>query len=237
MILSYCRVSTSEQAAGDATSLAEQHRKNKALALIRSSGEFDVGHYVDAGVPGSIPLKDRPAGSRMLEDAQAGDVIVATKLDRLFRSAVDALQTLAELQARKVDVILIDIGTEPLATSGVAKLFLTMLAAFAEFERTRIAERITEGKKAKQERGGHTGGEAPYGYRLVGKGRESRLEPNPDEQSMIRLAKDLWLQQRLGPAAVCREFEKRGLRDRAGSSFRPWQLQRMVKRDVINGQP
>ncbi len=233
MILSYCRVSTSEQGAEGTTSLTEQARKNKAVAFVRTPNIYDFAEYIDKGVPGSIPLKDRPAGGRMLADAQPGDLIIATKLDRLFRSAIDALQTLDELKKRKVDVILIDIGYEPITGSGVAKLFLTMLAAFAEFERTRIAERITEGKKAKLEKGGHTGGEAPYGYRIVGRGRESRLEVNPDEQAMIRLAKDLWKQNRLGPAAVCREFEKRGLRDRSGSPFRTWQMQKMVKKQEL----
>lgn len=232
MILSYCRVSTSEQAADDATSLSEQERKNKAVAKLRSAGSFDFANYVDKGVPGSIPLHKRPAGKRLLEDAQAGDTIVATKLDRLFRSAVDALQTLDKLRERKIDVILVDIGVEPLATSGVAKLFLTMLAAFAEFERTRIAERVTEGKRAKKDKGGHTGGEAPYGYRIVGHGRESKLEVNPEEQELIRVAKSFWYERRMSPTEACRALTERGLVARNGKPFQIVQVQRLVHREL-----
>src|SRR5215471_5783759 len=99
MIFSYTRVSTAEQAAEGSTSLAEQERRNRAIAQLRgASGSFDISVHSDAGVSGSVPLAERPAGGRMLDSAQAGDVIIAAKLDRLFRSALDALTTIKDLQ-------------------------------------------------------------------------------------------------------------------------------------------
>ena len=231
MILSYTRVSTEEQAADGTTSLAEQQRKNKAIAMMRGVSQFDFLNYQDKGVSGSIPLAQRPAGGRLMQDANPGDVVVASKLDRLFRSASDALNTIELLQVRRVEVILVDIGTEPVTVNGTGKLFLTMLAAFAEFERTRIGERMNDGRRGKKERNGHIGGAAPYGYKVVGQGREARLEPEPREQDMIRKARQLH-EQKISSSGICRKFEEMGLRDRAGHPFRETQVLRILERPL-----
>ena len=231
MILSYCRVSTADQAADGTTSLAEQHRKNKAIAMLRGVGQYDFNNYEDAGVSGSIPLAQRPAGKQMLADANPGDCIIASKLDRLFRSASDALNTIELLQVRRVEVILVDVGTEPITQNGINKLFLTMLSAFAEFERTRIGERMTDGRRGKKDRQGHIGGAAPYGYRVVGSGRGARLEPEPAEQELLRKAREL-RGQKASLTMICRKFDELGFRDRAGHNFRLMQVKRILQRPL-----
>lgn len=228
MILSYSRVSTAEQAADGTTSLTEQQRRNKAIAQLRGAGQFDVAIYEDKGVSGSIPLKDRPEGARMLADAKPKDAIVASKLDRLFRSAVDALRTVEDLQNRNIGVILCDVGVEPVNGSGTAKLFFSMLSVFAEFERHRIAERMNDGRAAKKRQGLRISGHAPYGYRFEGKKPNTRLVPVDHEIEVIRAAKEVW--RKTSPAAATRMLNERGLRDRSGHEFRITQVQRMVKR-------
>lgn len=177
----YIRVSTHEQA--DGTSPATQE------ATVRALGATDV--FRDEGVSGSVPLADRPAGARLLAALRPGDTVVAAKLDRLFRSALDALDTVEKLKARGVGVILADMGPTPVTENGAAKLFFSMLAAFAEFERDRIRERIANGKVAKRAAGGHTGGTAPFGYRKVGAGKAAMLEPVAEEQAAIGRMKEL----------------------------------------------
>lgn len=227
MILAYSRVSTLEQAASGTTSLAEQQRKTKALAMMRGADQFDYMTYIDAGVSGSIPLAERPAGAKLLEEAVKGDTIVASKLDRIFRSASDALVTVEMLAKRKVDLILIDMGVEPVTSNGAAKLFFSMLAAFAEFERTRIAERMTDGRRGKKERNGHLGGLAPYGFKVEGRGREATLQPVEEEQIVMRKARYLW--SRHDPAEVLRLLTNQGFRSRTGKVFQIVQVQRLVE--------
>jgi putative DNA-invertase from lambdoid prophage Rac len=72
-------------------------------------------------------------------------VIVVAKLDRMFRSAADALTVLEELKAQGVALHMLDLGGDVLG-SGVSKLVFTILAAVAENERERIRERIREVK-------------------------------------------------------------------------------------------
>jgi hypothetical protein len=58
------------------------------------------------------------------------------------------------------------------------------MSAAAEFERTRIAERMTEGRKAKRARGGRIGS-VPFGYRAEGKGKASMLVEDEREQLVV----------------------------------------------------
>lgn len=228
MILAYCRVSTEDQARDGATSLSEQLRRIKAIATFRGAGQFDVATYTDAGVSGSIPLYRRPEGGRMLHEAKAGDCVIALKLDRLFRSLLDGLQTLEDLVKRGVDVILADLGSDPITGNGISKVVFSIMTTFAEFERERIAERMKDGREAKRQQGMRISGHAPYGYRFEGEKPHTRLVPHDDEIKVLRAASECW--QATSPAAATDMLNERGFRDRSGSPFRITQVKRLVER-------
>lgn len=244
MILGYARVSTPEQAMPGTTSLDEQQRRTRAIALLRSPNEFDYSPYVDVGVSGSTPLFHRPAGKRMLDDAQPGDVIVATKLDRMFRSARDALITVEQLHERKVDIILMDISMEPIAEgNAIAHLFFTIMSAVAEFERRQIATRMEDGrrgKRAKFDASGHTGGVAPYGWRIEGAGREARLIEVPEEQKVVARVLSLFADTRVTEdgrrvrthtmTSIVRRLTQEGFASRSGKPFVEVQIARIVEK-------
>lgn len=236
MILIYTRVSTEEQAADNTTSLKVQERKCRGLAMMRGIGAFDSMLYSDPGISGSIPLNKRPAGARLFQEAQPGDTVVAAKLDRLFRSASDALTTVEDLASRKIDLILLDLGNEPVTSNGIAKLFFTMLSAFAEFERGRIAERMADGKRAKRERNGHTGGPTPYGFRKIGTGRDAILEPNPEEMEVLRQIA-IW-RRHWAPGTIKRKLDNAGFKPRHGGEWDLTQIRKFMNRTksgALNG--
>jgi DNA invertase Pin-like site-specific DNA recombinase len=188
-ILGYSRVSTTEQASDDRTSLQTQEREIRGSAMIRGVDCVEI--YSDPGVSGSIPLAERPAGARLVAALEPGTLVVASKLDRIFRSASDALSTVERWKAQGIDLILVDCGTEPVSANGNSKLFFGILASVAEFEKGRIAERMREGRKGKAERGGHIGGLPPYGFRKVGHGRGAMLEIDPAGHATIASIKQL----------------------------------------------
>jgi DNA invertase Pin-like site-specific DNA recombinase len=181
MIYAYTRVSTIEQASG--TSLDEQLNKAKGVALMRGAEIAEV--FTDAGVSGSSALRQRPAGSRLLDAVNAGDVIIVAKLDRIFRSAADALTMVEELKGKGVDLIVTDIGIDPVTQNGASKMFFGMMACVAEFERSRIKERQAEGLRAKREKSGFTGGKRPFGYQVQGTGKDAALVEDPIEQEAL----------------------------------------------------
>lgn len=161
-VYGYIRVSTDRQA-NEGESLEVQRRQIEGWCLMHNQ-ELACPAFQDEGVSGSVPVADRPAGHLLLQALKPGDTIVAAKLDRMFRSALDALQTIEKLKARKVKVWLLDLGE--VAGNGMAKAFLTMASAFAELERDMIRERVTSTKRDQRARGQYLGGKVPFGFRV-----------------------------------------------------------------------
>ena len=136
---------------------------------------------------GSVPVVERPAGAALFARLKSGDIIIAAKLDRLFRSALDALQVVEELKGKGVKLHLLDLGGD-IAGNGLSKLFLTIAAAFAEAERDRIRERISQVKADQRQRGRFLGGSRPFGYRST---TDGALVEDAAEQAAIRKAEAL----------------------------------------------
>jgi DNA invertase Pin-like site-specific DNA recombinase len=188
-VFGYIRVSTAEQAADDRSSLDTQRRKIFAAAELAGLKVDEI--IEEPGVSGTAPLADRPAGGPLLARLQARDCLIVAKLDRAFRNAADALATAEDLKKRKVDLIIADMGTEPVTQNGVSRMFFGMLALVAEFERERIRERLADGRSAKRASGGHIGGVPPFGYHKIGAGRAARLEADPMQQEAIATMREL----------------------------------------------
>ncbi|MBK3776424.1 hypothetical protein GAY31_20080 [Azospirillum brasilense] len=180
----YVRVSTEEQV--DGASLEHQRRQIAGLAMLAGLEEARVFEDV---VSGSVPLSARDGGERLLAMLKPGDAVIVAKLDRMFRNAADALTRADEFQQRGIKLYLLDMGTEPVTQNGTSRMFFGMLALVAEFERGRIKERLNDGRTAKRARGGHTGGNRPFGYSVEGMGRDAVLVEIPEEQHAIKLMK------------------------------------------------
>ena len=174
----YVRVSTERQAE-EGESLGAQQRQLEGYAQMLALGIDRV--FVERGASGSTPLAERPEGGKLLEALKAGDVILAAKLDRMFRSALDALAVLGELRDLGVALHLIDLGGDVTA-NGIAKLVFTILAAVAEAERDRIRERIADVKRDQRQRGRYLGGAVPFGHVVGGDGQ---LVEDPAQQAAI----------------------------------------------------
>jgi putative DNA-invertase from lambdoid prophage Rac len=162
MILGYIRCSTSDQAKDDRSSLQTQTDVIEGFARTRGADKYGVQIFTDAGVSGATKLAVRPAGADLLASMKPGDTVIASKLDRMFRSASDAIDMFEVFKAAGVDLVLFDISNEPVST-GVGKLIMTILAAVADMERIRIKERTAEGRKAAKAKG-RAVGTVPFGY-------------------------------------------------------------------------
>ena len=130
----YARVST-----------LEQEPENQLIELRRYAvaRDWSVVEYVDRGVSGS---KDqRPALDRLVAAAKRRrfDVVVVWRLDRLGRNLRHLVTLLEELQ--HIGVAFVSLGEGIDCTSPAGRLQLHILAALAEFERARIAERVRAG--------------------------------------------------------------------------------------------
>jgi putative DNA-invertase from lambdoid prophage Rac len=180
-VYGYVRVSTERQAE-EGESLGAQQRTIEGYAMMHGLTLDRV--FVERGVSGSKPLNERPEGAKLLAALQAGDVLITPKLDRMFRSALDAIGTLGVIRDRGVSLHMIDLGGD-VTGNGISKLVFTILSAVAEAERDRIKERIADVKKDQKTRGRFLGGTVPFGYRLDDQGA---LIPHEGEQEAIREA-------------------------------------------------
>jgi len=178
----YTRVSTNLQA-DEGLSLAVQERQLKGWCMIDGSELAEI--IVDAGVSGSKPLFKRPEASRLVKLLKPGDTLVSTKLDRLFRSASDALNTVERMKARNIRIVAIDLGE--ITGNGLAKVILTISAAFAEYERDQIRERVSAVKADQRARQRYLGGIVPYGFTVA----SGDLVEHPEQQAVIAYARSL----------------------------------------------
>ena len=103
---------------------------------------------------------DRPELQKMLSFIREGDTLIVHSLDRLARNLADLLTMVQELTDRGVSVVFMnerlsfDAGADASPTS---KLMLSMIGAFAEFERSMIRRRQAEGIALAKERGVYKG--------------------------------------------------------------------------------
>ena len=102
----------------------------------------------------------------MIEILKEGDTLVVTKLDRFARTTSDGINIVKELFERGVKVHVLNMGLVEDTPTG--RLILSVMLAFAEFERDMIVERTQEGKAiAKQNPDFREGRPKKYGKKQI----------------------------------------------------------------------
>jgi len=137
--------------------------------------QFEVGgevvqRYVDDGVSGTIPMSQRPAGSRLLADARRGlfEEVWVYKIDRLGRDDVDPLVVWRELEGLGVTVRSV--------TEGASSPFeYHIRVAMAAEERRAFLARSAAGMERALREGRYPGGIVPFGYKVEGERHTARL--------------------------------------------------------------
>jgi putative DNA-invertase from lambdoid prophage Rac len=134
----YGRVSTKEQTAD-----------NQRLEIENAGHAID--YWFADTISGKTSASQRPQFAALLAQIRNGETLLVSKLDRLGRDAQDVGATVKLLAARKISVIVLQLGKLDLA-SAAGKMMLTMLAAVAEMERDLLVERTQSGlARAKSE--------------------------------------------------------------------------------------
>ena len=209
----YIRVSTADQAE-HGVSLDAQRERLSAYAL--ACGLDVVAVVREEGISGTIPLADRPEGSRVAEMVSSEKVrhVIALKLDRLFRSAVDALATTAEWDKSGIALHLVDMGGSSLNTgSAMGRMMLTMMAGFAQFERDLTAERTTAALAHKKANG------AAYSPTPFGKTREGdALLDNEEELGIITRIRG-WREEGFSLRGIASRLNDEGVSTKQGRTW------------------
>ena len=183
-IISYCRVSTDEQAS---SGLGMEAQRAAVSAYANRSGLAVRAEFVDEGVSGSLPIERRAGLTAALAAVKRGDILLVAKRDRLARDMYLTLTVEALLKKRGAR--LVSAAGEGTDTDDLgAMIQRTMFDLFGQVERELIRSRTRAAMAAKKARGERVGA-VEYGFHLAAD--RVKLEPNPDEQKVIALVREL----------------------------------------------
>lgn len=207
----YARVSSEDQVKG--YSLPSQ--EEECLKLIQSKGYSYVDSYVDDGY--SAKNTKRPALQRLLSDAEKNifDVIVIWKLDRLSRNTIDGLTLVSNVfNQNKIGVISCTDNIDTSTAAGYT--MLTILFAFAEYERNQMKERISMGyaKKARSTNLRVTNAEI-LGYDIV----DGKIVVNKNESEIVKRIFHLYVYELYGFFKISNTLNAEGYRGKRGGHF------------------
>jgi site-specific DNA recombinase len=206
----YIRVSTDMQVQ-EGYSLDAQKERLKNFCASQEGWEH-LTWYVDEGA--SAKDLERPEMQRMLVDIdnRLVDIVLVYKLDRLTRSVKD-LHKLLDIFERN-NVKFRSASEVYDTTTAMGKLFITIVAALAEWERENLAERVRYGMEELVRQGKWHGGPVPEGFRW----EDEVMSIVPEEAAILRELRRLYMAGN-GFGATSKELNTRGLFRRGG---KPW---------------
>lgn len=177
-VVIYARVSTQGQ---------DYERQLSELRAYADKMGYEIVEEFCEKVSGAKMVAEREALSELLAyvEAHKVDKVLIYECSRLSRRAVDFLQVIETLTARKISVYIHQNGLETLLTNGqpnpIAQLVLGILAQFNSMERSLIRSRMESGYNHYRNQGGAVGRKT--GYR---KSAEQMREQYKEEIKLLR---------------------------------------------------
>ncbi|MCD5324741.1 MULTISPECIES: recombinase family protein [Pontibacillus] len=221
----YRRVSTIMQVEKGVSLETQNERLN---AYITSQGWTCVEDYVDDG----FSAKDlkRPGMQQLIEDIESEkfDVLLVYRLDRFIRSVSDLHKLLKLMEKHDVKF---KSATEVYDTTTAAgRLFITLVAAMAQWEREQTAERVFENMMSRSENGYRNGAPAPYGYDII----EGKLVINHDEAQWVKYIFKKALTH--GSQYIAKQLNKRGVKTKKGEIWSDFSVRYLLRNPIYIGQ-
>lgn len=130
---------------------------SRGQRLYGMSLEDQIDRLINAGVPRENIYLDtytghsmeRPEFENLLSKLEPGNEMVVCKLDRFARTAPEGALLVRDLVDRGIKVNILNMGIADNTPMG--KVMVTVMLAFAEYERDMIVERTSDGKTYKRE--------------------------------------------------------------------------------------
>lgn len=222
--VTYRRVSTEIQRE-EGFSLEAQKLRLKSFA--DSQGWTIVDDYADEGY--SAKNMNRPALQRLIADMKLKkfDVILIYRLDRFVRSVADLHNLLRMMDTYDVKF---KSATESFdTTSATGRMFISIIATLAQWERETIAERVYDAMLKRSEQGKRNGAPAPYGYDLIDK----KMVINQFEANWVKFMFSTY--QTHGSQNIAKKLNSQGLKTKNGAIWSDFSVRYTLRNPIYAG--
>lgn len=220
--IAYIRVSSDLQAE---KGISIEAQKAAVLAYAASKGLTLCDVVVDAGVSAGVALAKREGGKRVVAAVKSKkvDVVIAVRLDRLFRNAGECLTTIDLWSKKNVALVLLDCGGMELDSANpISKMVLTFMAGIAEHEKVLVGARTKAALDHKRSKGLRTNIRAPIGFKF----QDGMVVEHAEEQVALKQIRALH-QAGFSAGRIAKALNDRGVPAR-GDRWWKTTIQRLV---------
>lgn len=221
-IVTYCRVSSEEQAEKD-NSIPAQRKALRSWAA-QNPGTTIVREFVDEGISAYAPADRRPGFCEMISFCRKNDVdlIVVHKLDRFSRNREESILFKGLLRKHNVQVRSVSETYDPESPQGF--LYEGMIEVINQFYSMNLATEVLKGCRENASRGWVNGGVAPYGYRVkkvTDEGGRVHNTYEPGDEAEVAIIREIFAMADAGQGAkvIAAALNARGVR---GPASKHW---------------